>query len=232
MTRILLKTLFKHPALSQYKHYQDIFEDLSDLPNAAEIATKCNAHMKPSGLKFRPQTPLRKVKKVSPLRRYLFDVIEEGFIPTRDHNLHDFLNALSWLKYPDLKKDLVFESLQQMKKSSLLNRPSHVDALTRFDEGGLVLLVPKHSLPSALDIIQSKEDGLKMDIIRQSRILVIGHGLMEHLVTRQTTVYAFTALIPEDHVNQTTPKSKVVLKAIQSNQIGSLPMNERSLRYL
>ncbi len=62
-----------------------------------------------------------------------------GLIATRDHNWHDFFNALAWLSFPKIKTTLnaIHYKEQSQQKSSL--RSVRRDLLTLFDECGVII---------------------------------------------------------------------------------------------
>jgi hypothetical protein len=88
------------------------------------------------------------------------DLCCRGVVPTRPHNLHDFMNALTWAAFPMAKR-----ALCQRQRAIAVARGAHTsrlrtraqDRLAMLDEGGLV------QLPSGETVI-------------------FGHGLLEDLV--------------------------------------------------
>jgi len=115
-------------------------------------------------------------------RDYEAGILATGQVPTRERNWHDFLNALSWLAFPQAKAAL--NALQCRRLEPGAPRGPVSDAATLFDESGLVLV--------------SKDDGLAQLLVgrdwkaafvtrreawTEARPYVIGHAVLEKLLT-------------------------------------------------
>jgi hypothetical protein len=120
------------------------------------------------------------------LRRYESSIIEDHQIPLRERNLHDYFNSLVWLQYPRSKY-----ALHERAYRSYLENPLTVtgnlrndltDALTRFDEGGVVYFLEEDEDASAVRaLLRSLDTEGKQAYFsaRRAQFEVFGHGLME-----------------------------------------------------
>ena len=143
----------------------------------------------PPGVRFVPQAAL------SPGMAYEQFIHAEGRVPTRD-NLHDFFNGLVWLHYPAAKRR--FNRLQAgviaAEGVGAVRGPLR-DARTVFDENGAVLLAPP-ALHEALAARQWRRLCVELrPLWRQARLLLIGHALLEKLVSprKQVTAHVYKA---------------------------------------
>jgi len=114
----------------------------------------------------------------------------EGRVPTRD-NLHDFFNGLVWLHYPAAKRRFNRLQAQVIAAEGVGARRGPVrDALTLFDENGALLLAP----PLLHQALAARQWGrLFVDLRplwRQARLLILGHALLEKLVTPRKPITA------------------------------------------
>ena len=69
-----------------------------------------------------------------------------GIIATRPQNLHDFFNALIWLKYPQTKSVLNAIHYQELQKQQSSIRSKKRDLLTLFDECGVLVFANDYHL--------------------------------------------------------------------------------------
>ena len=111
-------------------------------------------------------------------------------VPTRD-NLHDFFNGLVWLRYPATKRrfnQLQAQALAQDGVGAV--RGPLRDALTVFDENGALLLGPPE-LHAALAARQWRRLCVELrPLWRQARLLILGHALLEKLVSPRKSITA------------------------------------------
>ena len=124
--------------------------------------------------------------KAPTLRRYETAICEAAEIPTRIADLHDYFNALIWLKFPLAKFALhrkTWLSYQDGAQEVQSHRRSLMaDALTRFDEGGM-LYVPESqdNRAEVFSLFQAHDDLRKEAFCAKNahRFAVFGHGLLE-----------------------------------------------------
>ena len=103
---------------------------------------------------------------------------------TRPDNWHDFFNALVWLRFPRSKRALNDAHLRFIRRSGTRTQRGPVrDALTQFDESGIVVAATDASL---LDLLAARRWNelfwaRRADVMARMRFLVFGHGLYDAL---------------------------------------------------
>ncbi|HQQ70151.1 MAG TPA: DUF3025 domain-containing protein [Alicycliphilus sp.] len=126
---------------------------------------------------------------------YEWFIHEQRRVPTRD-NLHDFFNGLVWLHYPATKRRFNRLQAQAIAADGVGARRGPLrDALTLFDENGAVLLAPPE-LHAALAERQWRRLCVQLrPLWRQARLLILGHALLEKLVSprKSTTAHVYQA---------------------------------------
>ena len=132
------------------------------------------------------------------------DIAYEAFIfshkriPTRD-NLHDFLNGLCWLRFPQTKLRLNFLQAQEIASQGVnATRGSLRDALTLFDENVLLLQASDELWQALQDRDWTKLFGEFRDEWQGAHIVIFGHALLEKLVAPYKSITAHVFRIASD----------------------------------
>ncbi len=121
-----------------------------------------------------------------PASGYEQRIADSGYVATRDASWHDTFNALTWLAFPQSKAAMNHRHCEQMScsPSGSIGRGRVRDALTQFDEDGLILVSDDASLFDALrehrwrEALWERRAG-----IEAARLFVFGHALMEKALT-------------------------------------------------
>ena len=129
-----------------------------------------------------------------PYEQFIFDT---RTVPTRD-NLHDFFNGLVWLHFPHTK-----QRLNQLQARAIAahgvqaHRGPLRDALTVFDENGAVLCAP----PALWAALRARDWMALFVGLRprwsQARLVLVGHALLEKLVSPRKPMVAHVYQGPE-----------------------------------
>ncbi|WP_291008861.1 DUF3025 domain-containing protein [Hydrogenophaga sp.] len=123
-------------------------------------------------------------------------IFDTGQVPTRD-NLHDFFNGLCWHRFPAAKRRLNQLQAAQIAQVGVGQvRGAVRDALTLFDENAALL-----QAPDALWDALTQRDWPKLFIeLRplwsQARLVLVGHALLEKLVTPYKSITAHVYAVP------------------------------------
>ncbi len=120
-----------------------------------------------------------------------------GCVPTRD-NLHDFFNALCWMRFPCTKR--VLNRLQAAAIDATggvkATRGPLRDALTLFDENALLLQAPD----PLWQALQARDWTCLFVTLRphwaQATAVTFGHALTEKLVTPYKSITAHVLRLP------------------------------------
>jgi hypothetical protein len=117
---------------------------------------------------------------------YESHISQTGGVPTRD-NLHDFFNALVWLTFPGIKRQLnalQARELANTSSSGWSSRGKLRDATTIFDENAVLLVTANQPLIEALRDHRWTEAFLerRKEFKQECQLYLFGHALMEKLV--------------------------------------------------
>lgn len=128
-------------------------------------------------------------------------VWERGEVETRPDNWHDFFNALVWFAFPQTKRAVTTAHVAAMQAPGEA-RGSVRDALTHFDECGIVVLSSRPELLELLRAFAWKELFVerRSEVIACMRFVVFGHATYEALLApfRGLTAKAVLHDIPQD----------------------------------
>lgn len=132
-------------------------------------------------------------------------ISDTGQVPTRE-NLHDFLNALVWLSFPESKARLNALQAAELAKAGTLSgsgkpRGAARDAATIFDENA-ALLVVRDGLAGQSLIAALREHQWRHAFIEQraafgadAEVWLFGHALVEKLVRPYKAITAHTLVL-------------------------------------
>ena len=117
-------------------------------------------------------------------------IFDAGGVPTRE-GLHDFFNALAWMRFPATKKKLNQLHVAQIAKTGIqpVRGPAR-DALTVFDENAAFLQAPD----ALWDALAAKNwQALFVDLRplwHEAHLVLFGHALLEKLVSPRKAITA------------------------------------------
>jgi hypothetical protein len=134
-------------------------------------------------------------------QRYESRIWLRGELQVRDGSWHDAFNVLVWLAFPRAKAALNarhYATLQERLAAGHANRGAVADALTLFDEGGVVIACAADDL--ADDLRQFRWKQLFRDkrerVLRQMRFYAFGHALHEKALRPFTGITGRAIVIP------------------------------------
>lgn len=133
--------------------------------------------------------PLRVVCAPEPASRewrraYESRVYEQAALSTRMENVHDAFNVLAWCAFPQTKAALNARHHVLSCEAAVSEqdgRSAAQDALTQFDESGVIVASADAGLTALLKTAQWKQAfwHARDAVTRHLRCFVVGHGLME-----------------------------------------------------
>lgn len=116
-------------------------------------------------------------------RDYEAGILAHGQVPSREHNWHDLLNALTWLSFPRAKAALNAAQCDALEHRRGTTRGPRSDAATLFDESGLLLLGRSDELAALLTARQWRAAFVeRRELWRDARAYVFGHAALEKLL--------------------------------------------------
>lgn len=188
-----------NPALEPFRELLAELAALAEFPDAAELgawvdATRGQAAPEVAPLRFvlsRPKS--RRIKRGSVVLEALYDarITCDSEVPCLTRSYHDLFNALMFKAFPRAKRALharQYAALGSWAKVGAERLPGRrtreQDALALFDEGGSVVLCPTH-------LQADFSSGARLPLARpgaDSRLVVFGHALFEHLTEGQANL--------------------------------------------
>lgn len=163
---------------------------------------------------------------------YEAHISASGEVPTRE-NLHDFFNALVWLTFPQIKRQL--NALQSAQIAALgigKSRGPARDAATIFDENAAVLVVQDSAAGDALVQALQSHAWQQAFLIQREQFAQIaevwsfGHALMEKLVQPYKAITAHTWLlrVPATYAALTATEKQAYIDHTVSLQLQQTPL--------
>ena len=166
--------VFERPPLAQWHEFRDLLSG-PEWPLVAAL----NEFGAVTAPRFVSQSP----DLLSEGVHYEQRIADRGEIATRECNWHDLLNALIWLRYPQLKSALNARQVSEIAVAGPKARTRAQCALTLFDEGGIVVLMREPELRDLWDVhdwhgLFWRERNAWLD--GRLEAIVFGHALLEH----------------------------------------------------
>ena len=124
-----------------------------------------------------------------------------GCVPTRE-NLHDYFNALVWLTFPTIKRQLNALQAEQIAMAGVgKSRGPARDAATIFDENAALLVV--RDTPDGRAMVDALRSHQWMDallvgrerFLRDAQPWLFGHAAMEKLVVPRKAITVHTRIV-------------------------------------
>lgn len=151
-------------------------------------------------------------------RHYERRIAETGEIETRADNWHDLFNALAWITWPRAKARINAQHaaiLDERGETESKKRSPARDALTLFDEGGVVVA---SSAPELLAHVRDFEWKKlfwhrRPELDERMRFFAFGHGLCEQALAPYPGMVAKTVFIEADEGFLSLPFDGQVVRA-------------------
>jgi len=150
-----------------------------------------------------------------------------GELQLRERNWHDLLNVLTWLAFPRAKaamNERHFHALEAQRGTGMRNRGPVQDALTLFDEGGVIVASSDDRLLALTRGFEWKElFWVRRDDVRaRMRFFVLGHAIHEKALEPFPGITARGILVdmPEDLLHAPSPGLLADLDARTAARIG------------
>jgi len=154
-------------------------------------------------------------------------ISQTGQVPTRN-NLHDYFNALVWLSFPSIKRELNALQAAQIESCGIGQSRGKVrDAATIFDENCALLVVSDTEQGKAL-VEALREHHWQQALLDQRELFgphadvwLFGHALMEKLVTpyKSITAHAWPMVMPQSFFTLRHDEKQQRLDAAVANEI-------------
>jgi hypothetical protein len=223
--------VFSRPPLAQWSEFAALLETpqwpaLSELNAARDsVANAINAanYTLPHFVEQNPQLLLDGL-------HYESRIAELGLVATRLGSWHDLLNALIWLRYPQLKSALNARQVAEIALIGVKQRTRAQYALTHFDEAGVIVQLAE---PSLLKLWDAHDwHGLfwhEREAWRDGRIRVdvFGHALLEHAL-KPGVLFVGKALVMSPHEDAASAAASIAA-AVRAGNLLNDPLELRPL---
>lgn len=187
---------FAHPAFEPYRDLLRHLQGRNGLAALNELSERLDVRHAHSGRPLRFSAPPAAFSAA----QYEQSIAATGSVPTREGCLHDFLNALVWLRFPQLKSALNLRHCQALAQAPAEHRQRGRlrDALTLLDESGMLVSASRFEL---LEQLRGKRWvelfwEARQEVMQHMRFLVVGHGLLEKCLAPFPGMTAKCLLLP------------------------------------
>lgn len=212
--------VFARPPLSQWAEFADLLR--GPWPDVSAL----NARIRDAGT---PRFVAQTHALLADGEHYEQRICARGAIATREGNWHDLLNALIWLRFPQLKRALNARQVAEIAAVGPKLRTRAQCALTHFDEAGVIVLLRD---PELLNLWNAHDwHGLfwrARNAWSDGRIeaVVFGHALLEHAL-RPGQLLVGKCLVAS---NENTENAlAAIAEAIRAGQLLNDPQELRPL---
>jgi hypothetical protein len=151
-------------------------------------------------------------------RHYETRIAETGEVETRPASWHDLFNALAWVAYPEAKARINAQHaaiLGEGGEAEERRRSSERDALTLFDEGGVIVASSSAEMLRLIVDFEWKEIfwRRRAEVGEKVRFLAFGHGCFEQALAPYIGMVAKTVFVPVDELFFMLPLEAQVARA-------------------
>jgi len=129
-------------------------------------------------------------------------IFEKGCVPTRD-GVHDFFNALCWMRFPLTKARLNQLQVAQISKWGIREQRGAIrDALTLFDENAALLQAPDALWDALLEKDWEFLFVRQRSLWNEANLVLFGHALLEKLVhpRKAITAHVYRVTCASEHL--------------------------------
>ena len=138
-------------------------------------------------------------------RYYELHIADTGEVETRPESWHDLFNALAWITYPQSKSRINAQHaaiLEEGGDAEARNRGPERDALTLFDEGGVIVASRAPALMRLIVDFEWKELfwNRRAGLDASMRFFAFGHALYEQALEPYIGMVAKTVFVPVDEL--------------------------------
>jgi hypothetical protein len=168
-------------------------------PTHAELTQLAAGVLTSRGMPVRFVAPRERTDRER--RYYELHIAATGEVETRPGNWHDLFNALVWITFPRAKAAINAQHaaiLEERGETEAKHRSPERDALTLFDEGGVIVACDDASLTQLIVDFEWKELfwRRRADLEAKARFFAFGHALYEQALEPYLGMVAKTVFVP------------------------------------
>lgn len=134
-------------------------------------------------------------------RHYEIRIAETGEVETRPGSWHDLFNALQWIAFPQAKARINAQHAAMLAEGGdreAKNRSPERDALTLFDEGGVIVAASAPEVFRSIAAFEWKRLfwDQREELARTARFIPFGHALLEQAMDPYIGMVGKTVFVP------------------------------------
>jgi hypothetical protein len=185
-------------------------------PDHADLNAAAGPLNTASGVPIRFVSPREHTNRDRPY--YELRIAQTGEIETREENWHDLFNALAWITYPRAKARINAQHaalLKERGEEETKRRSPERDALTLFDEGGVVVASTSPELMRLIVDFEWKQLfwSRRPELAAKMRFMGFGHGMYEQALAPYLGMVAKTVFVPVGELFFMLPMESQVAEA-------------------
>lgn len=158
---------------------------------------------------------------------------DSGVVPLREANWHDLFNALVWLTFPLTKAALNRAHVEALREQPGTLRGRRRDALTLFDESGVVVLSNSRAVLEGIRGFDWKRVlwDERVALLATTKIMIFGHALYEKALSPYVgmTGHALLLQLPVDTITLESSASSAQADALAASALRASVMQPRDL---
>ena len=168
-------------------------------PTHAELSALAEGVVTSRGMPVRVVAP--RGPGIDEKRHYEIRVAQTGEVETRPQSWHDLFNALQWVLFPRAKSGINAQHaamLEEGGEREARSRSPERDALTLFDEGGVIVAASSPEVFRAIAAFEWKRLFWERrdELARTARFIPFGHALLEQAMNPYIGMIAKTVFVP------------------------------------
>ena len=168
-------------------------------PDHADLTAAAGGITTSRGVALRFVLPRPHTDKERPY--YEMRIAQTGEVETRPQNWHDFFNALVWITYPQAKAMINAQHASMLKErggEEIKRRSPERDALTLFDEGGVIVASSSPELMRLIIDFEWKQLfwSRRAELAGKLNFLGFGHAMYEQALAPYIGMVAKTVFVP------------------------------------
>lgn len=143
---------------------------------------------------------------------YEHRIYTTGQVSTRRDNWHDLFNALVWMRFPQIKTAMNALHYQAIPDEADGRRGPLRDALTLFDECGVIVLSDSTELLKMLAERRWHDAFMSTDFDASVQISICGHAMLEKYLSPYKSMTAKALLLIVDPALLNLPREEMLIR--------------------
>lgn len=143
---------------------------------------------------------------------YEYRIYTTGRVSTRPDNWHDLFNALAWMRFPQIKAAMNALHYRAWDEQHDGRRGKLRDALTLFDECGVIVFSTATGILDALAQRRWRDAFTASDFSTRTRVAICGHAMLEKYLAPYKSMTAKALLMIVDEAFMRQPRDLLLAR--------------------